>query len=210
MFQILESISGTLEAEIIKSIDEFYGNIQSKQNEWYEKSKFFCPDGCGECCRNFEPDILESEALYMAAWIIENNPDLAEKICRGEFPFERNGCRFWDEQSAYHCTIYGARPSICRFFGASGTLGKNGDSVFKPCKFYPIQNLEEHKPPLAHRQYTSSELKNIFGTVPPMMSDLMEEIVDINPDNKETKLIHEILPEMIKKLLWIQKMCRPE
>lgn len=207
MLKILESLNGTLEAEIITLIDESYNNIQKQQDEWYKKSKFYCPESCGECCRNFEPDLLISEALYMAAWLIENQPETAQKVAENQFPYQQNkGCKFWDEHSPLHCTIYGGRPAICRLFGACSNTGKTGETVFKPCKFYPAEKLQQRTPPLQHKQYSQKEIQEIFNIFPPVMSDLMEKIVCIDPENKQTALIHIILPEMIKRLLWIKSM----
>lgn len=30
-----------------------------------KKTGIVCSQGCGECCKNFEPDLLECEAVYM-------------------------------------------------------------------------------------------------------------------------------------------------
>lgn len=207
--KILEKLNGTSEAEILYKMAEAYANVTEKQKIWYETSEFLCPEGCGECCRNFEPDLLECEALYMAAWLIENQPEVAESVANGQFPFPRDkACQFWDESNPYHCTIYGGRAFICRLFGACGNHAKNVETVFKPCKFYPAEKLAEYKTPLQHRQYSQSETQQIFGTLPPVMSDLMEESVSISPDNHETELIRDILPKTIQKLKWIIGMCQ--
>ena len=211
--KILLQLKETHEAEILNKIQEAYERISNEQAVWYEKTKFFCPEACGECCRNFEPDLLEGEALFMAAWLIENQPEVAEKVANGEFPFPQNkGCRFWNEKADYHCTIYGARPFICRLFGGCGNRGKSGEVVFKPCKFYSNEKLKLYKPPfsnsaLEHRQYSQKEVEEIFGILPPVMSDIMESVVSVVPENHETKLIQEILPETIKRLQWILSMC---
>ena len=115
-------------------------------------------------------------------------------------------CPFWDKNSPYHCTIYGGRAFICRLFGASASKSKHGKAVFKPCKFYPVQLLEKHKPPLAHRQYSDSEFMEFFGSYPPNTTDFMEAAISLNPDNHSTSLIRDILPSAINKLLWISSM----
>ena len=205
--EILNKIRGTREEEIIHSTEEYYSHIANIQNEWYEKSKFTCPDGCGECCRNFEPDLLDCEALFMAAWLLENQPDIAEKVSNGEFPYPQNkGCPFWNEHAQYHCTIYGGRPFICRFFGACASKSKEEKVVFKPCKFYPAEKLSLHTPPLAHKQYSQAEIIELFGTLPPVMSDFMEGAISLNPDNQSTRMLREILPNTIKHLQWICSM----
>lgn len=200
----VEKLNGTREAEILTAMVNAYSNVTEQQKIWYEKSEFVCPDGCGECCRNFEPDLLECEALFMAAWLMENQPEVAEVVSQGVFPFPREkACQFWKEDAEYHCSIYGGRPSICRLFGACGNHGKNGETVFKPCRFYPAEKLAGYKVPLIHKQYSQTETLEIFGILPPVMSDLMEGTVSINPDSTETRLIRDILPETIQRLRWI-------
>lgn len=206
--QILIKLKDTHEEEVLTRMQELYSQIAETQGVWYEKSGFTCPEGCGECCRNFEPDLLDCEAEYMASWLLENQPEVAEKVANHEFPFpENNGCPFWNENTPYHCTIYGGRAFICRFFGACGSKAKDGKLAFKPCKFYPSEILAAHKPPLAHRQYTASEVKEIFGVLPPVMSDIMEGAISLNPDNHETRLIRDILPEAINHIKWICSMA---
>ena len=123
-------------------MQNLYFRIDDAQKIWYEKSGFTCVKSCGECCRNFEPDLLECEALYMAAWLLENQKEVADDIMDGKFPFPENtGCPFWNEHNDYHCTIYGGRPFICRFFGGCGSTDKEKKTVFKPCKFYPTEIL---------------------------------------------------------------------
>ena len=201
---ILNILNGTCEQEILKQMQQYYSQIAEAQAEWYSKSNFTCLKGCGECCRNFEPDLLECEATYMAAWLLENQKEVAEKVSQGYFPFPDNkGCPFWNEEASYHCTIYGGRPFICRFFGACGSKSKDEKEVFKPCKFYPTEKLAEHKPPLEHRQYRESEVQEIFGALPPVMSDFMEGAVSLTPDNHSTKLLREVLPDTINHLKWI-------
>jgi len=142
----------------------------------------------------------------MAAWLIENNYEIALKIAEGIFPFD-NGktCPFHDFSNKYHCTIYGGRPSICRLFGASCSKSKNGEKVWKPCKFYPIEKLQEYNPLLSHKQFSQNETEQILGKMPPLMSNLMEQIEN-NSISKETKLIRQILPQTIQKLLWIIRL----
>ena len=202
--KILSKLKGTREEEIINHMQKLYSKVAEVQSDWYSKSNFTCPPACGECCRNFEPDLLDCEADYMAAWLLENQSEVAEAVAQGRFPFPENkGCMFWDENAEYHCTIYGGRPFICRFFGACGAKSKQGDIVFKPCKFYPADKLASHNPPLSHRQYSQDEVQKLFGLLPPVSTDIIESAVSLNPNNHLTKLIREILPDAVRHLKWI-------
>ena len=86
---ILEKLEGTSVHDVLINMEEAYQRINEEQGEWYEKTKFTCPSGCGQCCENFEPDLFECEALYMSAWLLENQREVALNIAEGRFPFEK-------------------------------------------------------------------------------------------------------------------------
>ncbi len=195
---ILKKLKGTSEQQILVEIEAAYERIDQEQKGWYEKSEFLCPQGCGDCCAHFEPDLMVSEALYMGAWLLEHQPVMAHSVAEEKFPFyDKEHCQFFNPDSSLHCSIYGGRPFICRLFGASGVRSKSGELVWKPCRFYPSEQLAMHIPPLMHRQYSSEELIQIFGTVPPDMGALM------SGTDADTVLLRDILPKIIRHLLFI-------
>ena len=207
---ILEKLEGTSVYETLIQIEAAYERIANEQKLWYDAANFYCPEGCGHCCEGFEPDLMEGEALYMAAWLLENQNDLALQLAgqnaESSFPFD-NGpktCRFFNPASPYHCSIYNGRPFICRLFGASSFRSRDGDKTWRPCKFYPEDLLAFHKPPLAKRQYSEAETLEVLGAVPPLMNDLTEEVAAVS--SGETSLVHDILPETIRHLLWLINM----
>lgn len=205
---VLEKLEGTFVYDILIKMEEAYENIEAKQKKWREESNFSCADGCGKCCERFEPDLLDCEALYMAAWLIENQRENAEKIADGKFPFNYNdeACPFFNIDTKYHCSIYGGRAFICRLFGASGYYDKNKKLVWRPCKFYPADALALMEPPLEHRQYSEEETIAAIKSMPPAMSDLMDTSLAVSQNSQETDLIREILPKTIKLILWLISM----
>ena len=142
--------------------------------------------------------------MKLFLWLLQNQMEPANKVIKGEFPFMKNqGCPFWNENSPNHCSIYEGRGFICRLFGASGFHSKEGCTVWKPCKFYPAELLRKKKILLSHKQYYHAEMELIFGITPPVMSDFMQQAVEIQPNQTETKLIREILPAVLKRKKWI-------
>jgi Fe-S-cluster containining protein len=204
---ILEKLNGTSVYDLLINIEEAYQRIAAEQKIWYDQTKFLCPDACGKCCQGFEPDLMEAEALYMAAWLLENQHEIAMNIADGIFPYDNGDktCPLFNPDSPYHCSIYGGRAFICRLFGASSFHLRDGEKVWRPCRFYPDQLLAEHKPPLAKRQYSEAETKEVIGAVPPLMSDLTEELAASSKGEK-TLLVRDVLPAMIKRILWIIDM----
>ncbi|MCR4821415.1 MAG: YkgJ family cysteine cluster protein [Treponema sp.] len=203
---ILEKLENTSVYEVLVKMEEAYQRISNEQNDWYKKSRFNCPSACGDCCKGFEPDLFEGEALYMAAWLLENQPFIARKVAQGEFPFSHQDgtCPFFNSYSPFHCSIYFGRAFICRLFGASSFRSPKGEKVWRPCKFYPDEYLASHKPPLQKRQYSESETLEIFGCLPPLMSDLTEEVRSLS--SPETFLLTDILPKAVQRLMWLMDM----
>jgi len=202
---ILEKLEGTSVCETLVQIEEAYERIAREQRVWYETTQFLCPDGCGQCCKGFEPDLFQAEALYMSAWLIENQNDIALQIADGAFPFD-NGektCPLFNPDSPYHCSIYNGRAFICRLFGASSFRSRTGEKMWRPCKFYPGEVLSAHNPPLEKRQYNEAETEKAIGAVPPLMSDFTEGIAS---DSGETELLRNVLPSTIRHLLWLIEM----
>lgn len=146
----------------------------------------------------------------MAEWLISNKPDVAQNIAEENFSpdyplFSEKTCIFFNPENPYHCSIYGGRPFICRLFGASSTKNKNGNTVWRPCKFYPLEKLQKYNKILDHKTYSERETCEIFSCVPPVMSDIMEQAVSIVPDSTETFPLREILPKIIRKVLFEKK-----
>lgn len=201
---IYDKLYGTREYEILKSLETIYEDIEKKQSAWKEASNVTCPDGCGTCCVNFEPDILESEALYLAAWMLENQKEKAYEIISDKFVPKRSnpeaGCFLFDEKSPYHCSVYGGRCLICRLFGFSGDRGKDGLVRWKPCHFLPEKNLHS----LQHKQYSEKELNSIFNALPPTMCDFMEQAINLTPGHTgDTKPLRKALKKAIIKIVFL-------
>lgn len=174
---------GTAIYQKITELDSVYTGIEDEQTEWKKVTPFHCPSGCGSCCVDFEPDVMEVEAIYLAAWMLHHQKERALSILDGSFvsprPDPDRGCAFFDPESPYHCTVYGGRALICRLFGYTGDRGKDGLGRWKPCKFLP-ENAEdggEHR----KRQYSSAELQERFGATPPLMSDITARAIAIDP-----------------------------
>jgi len=201
---IYDKLYGTHEFEILQGLEKIYETIESHQSKWKETSSITCPDGCGSCCVNFEPDLLESEALYLAAWMLENQKERAYQIIADSFTPSRNnpetGCILFNEESPYHCSVYGGRCLICRLFGFSGDRAKDGTVRWKPCHFLPEKDLNN----LVHRQYSEKELKSIFNAIPPTMCDFMEQAMNLTPGHTgDTKPLRIALKEALFKIMFL-------
>lgn len=218
-----ERIGGTRIGEIIEGLDAIYAEIAHEQDAWKKASPFQCPDGCGSCCVDFEPDVLESEALYLAAWMLFHQRDRALSLLDGSFISPRAdtpaadapGCILFDPKTPWHCTVYEGRCLICRLFGYSGDRGKDGRPRLKPCKFLPVVKVvasgsgagdRAASGAVEHRQYSESELLDLFGAVPPVMADIAAQVVALTPDAAQDRLpLREALRIAISKILMLER-----
>lgn len=205
---VLELLSGTEESEILTRMEETYDRIHRAQQAWYNETNWTCVEDCGKCCEHFEPDLFEGEALYMAAWLIENDPERAMHIANEGLPNDSDRCSFYNPDSVYHCKAYGGRALICRLFGAGCTKTKEGKPCWRPCKFMSSELLALHNPPLEHRQYEGDEIREMLGAIPPIMSDMADQVPQYTPGNDTAIIIREALPRAIQKLLWIIELKR--
>ncbi|HKL87080.1 MAG TPA: YkgJ family cysteine cluster protein [Treponemataceae bacterium] len=204
----IQRFTGTRIQEIIDGLESIYIQTEEAQKAWKAVTPFQCEPGCGTCCVDFEPDILESEALYLAAWMLENQKERAIAILEGTFMSPRldpeRGCIFFDPSTPYHCTVYEGRCIICRLFGYTGDKGKDGKLRFKPCKFLPFENIKAVH--ALRKQYTAEELLEYFGAIPPIMSDLTAQILCLTPDTiQERKPLREALPLALGRIVMIMR-----
>ena len=138
MIKEAAKFEGTVIYDVLTAVDSLYNDIDTDQKLWKTRSPMHCPDGCGSCCVHFEPEVYEVEALYLAAWMLENQSERADRIAEtadSEVFARGDGCILFAPDTPYHCTVYGGRCLICRLFGFSGDHGKDGYIRWKPCRY---------------------------------------------------------------------------
>lgn len=158
-----------------------------------------CPPRCGVCCVHFTPDVLPVEADRVAFHLLSERPELGERFAatvRGE-PRDSPACPFWDEtKPGENCSIYPARPLICRLFAFCSTRSKHGEPEFALCSDMP------DIPGLAARRWTGeAELLRSLGAVPPPMVTYAAQVASIDPTHSgERRLLTEALAESANRV----------
>jgi len=205
---IIEKCRGTKLYDTLTEIETLYADIDKWQASWKEKTPAPCPDGCGHCCENFEPEVYEAEALYLAAWLIEHQQARAHSLSLWtEKSIRTAGCFLFDPHNAYHCTVYGRRCLICRLFAYSGVRGKDARLKWKPCKFIPTG--ETALVNWQHREYDEAELYQHFKTLPPDMANASVRLLALHPEDTVPRPLREALPSAIKKIKLILYFLSP-
>ena len=227
MIKEAEKFAGTVIYNLLTAVDSLYNDIDADQKIWKAKSPMHCPDGCGSCCVHFEPEVYEAEALYLAAWMMENQTERADRIAEADSDASigGDGCVLFDPESPYHCTVYDGRCLICRLFGFSGDHGKDGCIRWKPCRYMqpsgiagnaahgisgtPVDGTDMVQDVQTGRQYGQEEMMRLFGAVPPYMGAASSSLLALNPDDTHPRPLRIALPAAIKKLKMLLRFITP-
>ena len=55
----------------------------------------------------------------------------------------------------------------------------------------------------AHPEYSSEQMISVFGSLPPIMSDITAQSLGLTPENERTEPLRTILPKKIRHLITI-------
>lgn len=198
-------VPASLLAERLEALAYLYRRADVAVNQFVETSGVSCAFGCGSCCEGFVPDILPLEASYLAAWFVGSDRARAYEIAAAglspiDKPDGRRGCPLYAADTPYHCTVYEARPLICRMFAFSGIRNKHGSPTFSVCR----QGLFAGAVRAAGGH---DELIRVFGAEPPVMADMGSELAGIDPATSgERKPLDVALPEAMTRVLFLVGM----
>ena len=180
---------------VLMVMNRIYERIDEEQKKWTAVSTFRCPPGCGLCCETFEPDVLQGEALYLAAWLLENKPELIKTI---DWSRPGTSCPLSNPVSEYHCTVYEGRPLICRLFAFSGDRAKDGTVRYRPCRHMDTED---------HTVLNQDTLMQRFGRCPPVMGDLSAEVSMSMPEVSDERLpLREALQRALAKIRYLHDL----
>nr|WP_319472442.1 YkgJ family cysteine cluster protein [uncultured Sphaerochaeta sp.] len=204
---LMIAFEGTYVGQSMAGLVELYSTIENQTSVFCTQYDIACGSGCGTCCEHFMPDITVSEARLVAAYLlfVKKDETLIETLdgARGN---TSGPCPLYNPDSPYHCTVYQARPLICRLFGACANQGKDGRAVFRRCKYNAEQTMpsslimDEDVPVMQDYSYALRSLDDGNGKVgylSDMVSTLIEQLRflanmlnqdDTNPDDTPTPL----------------------
>lgn len=201
---ISKLLSPSLLSERLESLAYLYQRTDSAVAGFSDASGVSCSFGCGTCCEGFVPDILPLEAAYIAAFIALTDRPRAFALAAGGLEARRRddgrlGCPLYADDRDHHCTVYEARPLICRMFAFSATRDKHGAPSFSVCKSgYSATGVRSAK---------GDALTEAFGTAPPVMADMGCELASIEPESSgDRKALPDALVEALSRVLFLVGM----
>jgi len=194
----------SLLAERLESLAYLYARSDAAVDAFVRASGVSCPFGCGTCCEGFVPDILPLEASYIAAFLaLKDRPRAYELAGSGLSARRREdgrvGCPLYAEGTPYHCTVYEARPLICRMFAFSAVRDKRGEPSFSVCRLGLSRG--------GLRSASGAALAEGFGASPPTMADFGSELAALEPDAAvDRRALPEALALALPRVLFLVGM----
>ncbi|MBU0928094.1 MAG: YkgJ family cysteine cluster protein [Spirochaetes bacterium] len=194
----------SLLSERLESLGYLYRRADAAVSNFVEASGVSCPFGCGSCCEAFVPDILPLEAAYLAAFLVAADRPRAYSMAAAGLEARRRddgrvGCPLYADGTPYHCTVYEARPLICRMFAFSATRDKLGVPAFSVCR-----SGSSAKGP---RSASGPGLAAAYGAEPPVMADMGSELAAIDPESAGSRgPLPEALLEALGRVLFLVGM----
>jgi uncharacterized protein len=146
---------GTAVAESIARVLDLYREFSEELDAFRATQDFGCPDGCGRCCEVTDPEVTRAEADFLASYLVAKRTAHAWPAATSHA-----GCIFYDPSQPLHCTVYAARPLLCRAFAFTSVLDKTGNPVFRFCR---------HMPAPEPRVVAGAEFPVRFPVAPPSM-----------------------------------------
>lgn len=153
---MLALLPGTAIAENVRRIFDAYRGLDADIASFQALSGIGCPEGCGRCCEETDPEVTQTEADFIALYLVYSRRDAI-----GALNPRHRGCIFYDPFGPLHCTIYGARPLLCRAFAFTSVRDKAGNPIFRYCR---------HMPAAGERVLTAEGINRLFPVSPPEIS----------------------------------------
>lgn len=161
---------------------EAYLSLEEKEKVFVSDFSIHCTPSCGECCCHYVPYLTESEALVAALIIIRDGREDEIMTLLSNGDRKSPVCPLYNRDKSNHCSLYDGRSLVCRLFGDSVSLDKNGHPIYRECKW------KKEK-----RMISSEELEKKKDEIP-VMSNYGEVLEGEGED------IYSALPKAIGKI----------
>jgi Fe-S-cluster containining protein len=209
---ISDSIPPSLLRDRLVSLAELYRRADEAVTAFCAGSGLSCPHGCGTCCEGFVPDVMPLEAAAVAAYLVDKDREAAWSLA-GARPEGSGGpgCPLYVADTPWHCTVYEARPLVCRLFAFSAVRDKRGQSSFALCRLMSaVQDAVSPgtaSPGTALRSATGAAILETFKAAPPFMADYGNEILALDPhSNGDRASLPEALVDAMSQVLFLAGM----
>lgn len=156
------------------ALKQIYREADRLSAAWAATAHLACPPGCGRCCETTDPACLPIEAEFLAEYLLRTEPRRAIEIIERVGDVETTPCIFLTTDSA-RCTVYSARPLVCRLFGFVGSSDSHGRPRFTLCREMPAPS----------NWNTARRWEQPFTprTTPPLADAVARQLDAVRPDD---------------------------
>lgn len=154
-------LSSSVTGERIEKLMSVYSLLEREEDRFCRDFSLHCTQSCGECCRHYVPVLTEAEAGLAAYFIIKEGRE-EEILSRLSSSDPSSGiCPLYNPSSSRHCSFYEGRSMVCRLFGSSVSLDKNGEPSFRDCRWK--KEKREIPPSELEKKRDEVPVMSIFG-----------------------------------------------
>lgn len=182
--------------ELSRRVEAVYGEIATTFSTYQQQRGLHCRSGCGECCLLPTIEATVLEMLPLALHLFDQGK-AQQTLTQLEELTKPQGCFFYQKLSfdgkQGQCNIYQHRPSICRFFGASGYRDKQGKTTLSVCRVIK----SDHPIPF------QDTLIALESDPPPMMIMAKEQVNQLDYElGKQHLPINDALQQALERVLF--------
>lgn len=112
-------------------VSSLYQEMSDTFSDYQKKTGLTCTSGCGKCCLNPEVEATQLEMLPLAISFYERGiaEEMLEKLQTEKYQHCPLYIKYSLDGELGACSEYERRPTLCRVFGASSRIGKNGKEL---------------------------------------------------------------------------------
>lgn len=180
----------------VQAVERVFSNLEREVASFQKTTGMQCLSGCGSCCK--KPDISASALEFLPLayqlykdgvayeWLEALQNERDNPICKAFKPFTSEG----DKGSCGH---YKGRGLICRLFGFSAMLDKEGVPKLVTCKTIKTEFTEAYNKAVDHIAE---------GNSVPVMRNFYFQLRSIDPDlGSRLMPVNEAITEALKNVL---------
>ena len=177
-------LSSSVTGERIEKLIEAYSLLEKEEGDFCRDFSVHCTSSCGECCRHYVPYLTEGEAELCAYFLIREGREEEILSLISSSDEESGICPLYNPDKPEHCSFYKGRSMVCRLFGASVSLDKNGEPAFRDCRWKKDKKV-----------ISTAELEKKMDEVPVM--SVYGEALEGEEDGES---IYTALPKAVNKI----------
>jgi Fe-S-cluster containining protein len=177
----------------IRAVQRVYMRLDREIAKLQSESGLHCLSGCGECCKKADIEATPLEFLPLALKLYDEGKaeqayeeikEKSDSLCYVFRPYVTN--------FGGMCVEYPYRGLICRLFGFTARLNKEGTKELVTCKLLKTQETEAY-------QRAITNIKN--GKPVPIMSEFYTRLSVIDPSLNDFYPINQAMAKALEVVL---------